>query len=444
MPEANRAVAISPEKVRAFAREVFQHALNVADIRNAFERHVSCERGVLRIGDDLYDLGRYGRVFAVAIGKAAHTMTECLAQKTGTGVLEGIVVAPVDVLPQLPGFRYFKGGHPLPDEESLEAGRAVLHALQSMNERSLVIYMISGGASAMCEQPISEDISLEDLVRTYRVLVHSGAPIAEINAVRKHLSALKGGRAAQAASPATQVAILISDVPEGKLDSLASGPTLPDSTTVQDCYSVAEKYGMAAQFPPPVRALFDERHLDETPKAGDPVFATVRHWLISSNATAVEAAAAKAKAAGFEVVVDNDCDDWDYAAAADHLLTRLRSLRQKFRRSCVVSGGEVTVKVTNGGVGGRNQQFVLYCAEKIAGDNICVLSAGTDGIDGNSGAAGAVVDGTTVERALIGSLNSSEALARFDAYPLFERLGDTIMTGPTGNNVRDLRVLLSW
>lgn len=166
--------------------------------------------------------------------------------------------------------------------------------------------------------------------------------------------------------------------------------------------------------------------------------------MISSNATAIEAAAAKAKAAGFEVVVDNDCDDWDYAAAADHLLTRLRSLRQKFRRSCVVSGGEVTVKVTNGGVGGRNQQFVLYCAEKIAGDNICVLSAGTDGIDGNSGAAGAVVDGTTVERALIGSLNSSEALARFDAYPLFERLGDTIMTGPTGNNVRDLRVLLSW
>jgi glycerate 2-kinase len=430
--------------MRAFAREVFQHALSVADIRNAFERRVSFERGVLRVGDDLYDLGRYSRVFVISIGKAAHTMTECLTQKIGRGAVEGIVVAPVEFSPQLPGFRYFRGGHPLPTEESLRAGRAVLRALESMNEQSLVIYMISGGASAMCEQPISEDITLEDVVRTYRVLVHSGAPIAEINAIRKHLSALKGGRAAQAAEPASQVAILVSDVPEGKLDSLASGPTMPDSTTVEECYRVAEKYGMVNEFPSPVRALFENRLLDETPKAGDPAFAKVRHWLISSNGTALEAAANKAREAGYTVVVDNTCDDWDYAAAADYLLGRLRELKKSNPRACVVSGGEVTVKVTNGGVGGRNQQFALYCAMRIAGENIAVLSAGTDGIDGNSDAAGAVVDGTTVERSAAAGLDSVRAIEHFDAYPLFEKLGDAIVTGPTGNNVRDLRVLIAW
>ncbi len=444
MPDVNREAALLPGDMRVFAREVFQHALRVADIRNAFERNVSCERRVLRVGEDLYDLARYGRVFVVSIGKAAHTMADCLVQKTGSGALEGIVVAPIAVSPQLPGFRYFKGGHPLPDEESLRAGRAVLNALSAMNEHSLVIYMISGGASAMCEQPISEDITLEDLVRTYRVLVHSGAPIAEINAIRKHLSALKGGRAAQAASAATQVAILVSDVPEGKLDSLASGPTLPDSSTVEDCYRVAEEFGMTAQFPAPVRSLFEERQLEETPKAGDEAFVRVRHWLISSNSTALEAAAEMARGVGFDVVVDNSCDDWDYRKAADYLLERLRQVRQRSKRACVVSGGEVTVKVTNGGVGGRNQQFALYCAERIAGEQVTVLSAGTDGIDGNSEAAGAVVDGTTLERAADKELSAREALDHFNAYPLFDELGDAIVTGPTGNNVRDLRVLLAW
>jgi hydroxypyruvate reductase len=399
---------------------------------------------VLRVVDDLYDLGRYSRAFVVSIGKAAQTMAECLVERTGGGVLAGMVAAPVNVSPQLPGFEYFTGGHPLPNEESLKAGHAVLRALESMNEHSLVIYLISGGASALCEQPISGDITLEDLVRTYQVLIHSGAPIAEINAVRKHLSALKGGRAAQAAWSATQVAILVSDVPEGKLDSLASGPTMPDSSTAQECYRVAEKYSMVEQFPEPVRELFTERRLEETPKAGDAAFANVRHWLISSNATAIAAALDKVKSAGYEVLVDNSCDDWDYAAAADHLLERLRKLKGFAGRACVVSGGEVTVKVRNGGVGGRNQQFALYCATKIAGENVAVLSAGTDGIDGNSYAAGAVGDGTTTERALARGLDSERALERFNAFPLFEKLGDAIVTGPTGNNVRDVRVLLAW
>jgi hydroxypyruvate reductase len=272
---------MSPEKGRGLAREIFAHALREASIDRAFEKHVACDQGVLRIGDDLYDLRQYERVFVISIGKAGHTMAEALISKTGTGLLEGIVVAPVDVSPQLSRFRYFRGGHPLPTEESVRAADAVLSALRAQTRRSLVIYMISGGASALCERPIADEISLADLVETYRVLVHSGAPIAEINAIRKHLSAIKGGRMAQAASPATQVAILISDVPAGKLDSLASGPTLPDTTTAEDCYRIAEQYGMISHFAKPVRQSFEQHSLEETPKVGDPAFAASR-WVSSS------------------------------------------------------------------------------------------------------------------------------------------------------------------
>jgi len=443
MPEPQTAAGISANDPRTFLRRIFANALEEASIQHVFDRHVSCERGVLRTGDDLYDLSRYQRVFVVSIGKAGHTMVDALVSKVGTGLLQGIVVCPVDP-PMQSGFRYFRGGHPLPSDESLRAGSAVLRALEGMTADSLVIYMISGGASALCEKPISDDITLPDLIATYKVLVHSGAPIAEINAIRKHLSALKGGRMAQAAGAAQQVAIMISDVPEGKLDSLASGPTVPDTTTAAECYAVAEKYEMVPDFPPPVRRLFEDRLLQETPKFGDPEFLNTRSCLISSNETALRAASKMARKAYFQVVVDNSCDDWDHAAAADYLIGILRDLRKSGPRACVVSGGEVTVKVVNGGAGGRNQQFALYCATKIAGENFAVLSAGTDGIDGNSPAAGAVADGTTMERALALEADPVAALEKFDSYPLFEHLGDAIITGPTGNNVRDLRVLLAW
>ena len=201
---------------------------------------------------------------------------------------------------------------------------------------------------------------------------------------------------------------------------------------------------MLPQFPPSTRELFERRALEETPKSDDPAFYRSRWWTILSNQSAIEQASAAAKQAGFEVHVDNSCDDWDYERAAEYLLKRLREMTKESPRSCLISGGEVTVKVTNGGVGGRNQQFVLACAEKIAGENIIVLSAGTDGVDGNSPAAGAVVDGSTLMRAQKIGLNAESALKTFDAYPLFRALGDAIETGPTGNNVRDLRILLAF
>ncbi len=307
-----------------------------------------------------------------------------------------------------------------------------------------MIFLISGGGSSIVEKPIDDEISLSDLIATYQALVHSGAPIAEINAIRKHLSAVKGGRLARAAYPAQQVSLLVSDVPDGTPDALASGPTMPDSTGVEDCYRIAEKHGLLAQFPVSVRELFDRHALDETPKSGDPEFVRTRWWTVLSNQSAVEAASAAAESAGFFVRIDNSCDDWDYEPAAEYLLGRLRELRKQSSPVCLISGGEVTVKVTNGGVGGRNQQFALACAEKIAGEDITVLSAGTDGVDGNSPAAGAVVDGSTMERARMRGLEVRAAIERFDGYPLLNAIGDAIEIGPTGNNLRDLRILLAY
>jgi glycerate 2-kinase len=194
-----------------------------------------------------------------------------------------------------------------------------------------------------------------------------------------------------------------------------------------------------------VRELFERHALDETPKQDDPAFAHSRWWPVLSNATAEQDAAALAALQGFAVEVDNSCDDWDYRKAADHLLGKLRERRAEGARLCLVSGGEVTVKVEGkAGAGGRNQQFALYCASQIAGENITVLSAGTDGIDGNSTAAGAVADGTTRARAQAAGKDSASALAGFDAFPVFDVLGDAIVTGPTGNNIRDLRILLAY
>lgn len=432
------------QRMRATARDIFLHALAECSIPAAFQRHVNYDRGVLRICEDLYDLNAYNRVLVVAFGKAAHPMAEALQNEIGAGAT-GMVASSVAPPAQLPGMRYFQGGHPLPNAESLRAADAILRALHARTARSLVLYLVSGGGSSIVERPVDDDISLDDLLTTYHALVHSGAPIAEINAIRKHISAVKGGRMAKMASPAQQVSILVSDVPEGKLDALASGPTMPDTTTAEECYEIVRRYKLLEQFPPSVRELFTRHALEETPKPDDPAFHRGRWWPVLSNSVAQKAAGARAAMAGFAAEAENSVDDWDYAKAADYLLARLRKLRAGVSQACLISGGEVTVKVTGKpGTGGRNQQFALYCARKIAGERIAVLSAGTDGIDGNSTAAGAVADGATLERAAALGLDPARALASFDATPFFDKLGDLVTTGPTGNNVRDLRILLAY
>ena len=430
-------------QMRISARDIFHRSLAQATVEKAFDRHLHCERGVLRICDDLYDLSRYPQVVVISIGKAAYSMLNALHAHIGERAT-GVAVGPTEAEEELPGFQYICGGHPVPTHGSVRAASAILKALEKVTPSALVVFLMSGGGSAVAEKPIVSGMTLEDLAATYQPLVLSGGTIAEINAIRKHLSAIKGGRLARAAAPAQQVSILVSDVPDNALDALASGPTMPDSSTVAECFAIADRYRLLEQFPEPVRSAFQNRKLEETPKQGDQAFAHSRWWTVLSNSVVLQAAAAEAGRAGFAVEVDNSCDDWDYTRAADYLLERLRKLREGVSRVALVSGGEVTVSVENGGKGGRNQQFALYCAEKIRGENITILSAGTDGIDGNSLAAGAVVDGTTVARAQQAGLDVARGLASFDSYPLLNALGDTVIIGPTGNNLRDVRLMIAY
>lgn len=438
-PDASKVAAL-----RRLTREIFDYALAECDIRNAFGNSIRFGEGILEVSGYRYDLGGFERIAVISIGKAGHSMAAALSPLVPVEI-SGIIACSAPPKSPVAGFRYFYGGHPFPNEDSLRAGEAILDLLHGLPERSLVLFLISGGASAMAEKPKNSDLTLSDVVEINRALVHSGAPIAEINAVRKHFSAIKGGRMAEVAFPATQLSLLVSDVPDRALDALASGPTMPDSSTVADCYRIARDYDLIGRFPKRVRLIFEDEELSETPKPGDAAFANSRYVTVLSNRSAVEAATRRAKSLGFIVETDDSCDDWDYARAADHLLERLRSSRQRSSRSCLVSGGEVTVTVGNeSGVGGRNQQFALYCADKIAGESIVVLSAGTDGIDGNSPAAGAMVDGTTVARARQRGLDIASAISQFDAFPLLRAIGDALVTGPTGNNVRDLRILLAY
>ncbi len=431
-------------EMRRRALAMFEHALAECSIPKAFARNLRFDRGQLQAPAHEYKLDTFSQLAVVSVGKAGHEMAQALSHIVPIG-LTGIVACPAKPASPLAGFQYFYGGHPLPNEDSLRAGDAIFELLQGLSDQALVIFLISGGASAIAEKPAFPHLTLSDVTATYRVLVNSGAPIAEINAIRKHLSGIKGGRMAQLAAPAAQLSVLVSDVPDNSLDALASGPTMPDGSTVSDCRRIVERYGMLPHFPVRVRAMFEGNQLQETPKEGNSAFRNSSYITVLSNHTAVIAAIESATADSFTVEVDNRCDDWDYTRGADYLLMRLRELHQASSPVCLISGGEVTVKVgEKSGLGGRNQQFALYCAREIAGEPVTVLSAGTDGIDGNSPAAGAVVDGSTAARLRQRGIDPAAALSQFDAFPALQSIGDAIVTGPTGNNLRDLRILLAY
>jgi glycerate 2-kinase len=431
---------------REDALEIFLHALKASRVEPAMERCVHFRDGAMEIEGRLYRLGDYERLVLVALGKAADTMTSAFLQQAGSSGerFEGIVAGPVGAAlsPRLRGYR---GGHPSPNEASMAAAADILRALESLTERDLVVFLVSGGGSAMVEEFLQPGVSLATVAATHRALVESGAPIAAMNAVRKHLSAVKGGRMAVAAAPAEQVTILVSDVPAGALDALSSGPTMPDRSTVEDVYRIAKEFGLAGLLPEEVAAQLEERLLSETPKPGDAVFARSQ-WSVLLDSTSLERAAAeRATELGWHVEIDDACDDWSAERAAAYLVERVRGMRRERERVCLLAAGEVTVQVPGGatGKGGRNQHFALLCSQLIAGEAMTVLSGGSDGIDGNSDAAGAIVDGATVERAEAAKFPVATALAEFDAYSLLTLLGDTIKIGATGNNLRDLRILLA-
>ena len=431
------------------ARRIFHHALRASSIPAAFDRRLrfagqSLFHSSLAGGDEVcIPLAHYDRIHAVALGKAALPMLETLRAGLPGGLAGGVCCAPSLPAERDPGVAYYAGGHPLPNQDSFASACAALQLLRGTSARDFVFFLISGGGSAMFELPLDPGISLDETRTLYQALVGSGATIAEINTVRKHFSAVKGGRLAAAAPQAARFSLLVSDVAPRYLDALASGPTLPDSSTVAECREIIHRYRLGERFPPGVRAFFDDPDLPETPALTGAAVET----LLSSD-DLIGAAREMALALGYEVIMDTSCDDWDYRDAARYLLDRFDQLRREHSRLCLLSGGEVTVRLGHEhGAGGRNQQFALACALELGGHDmakpIVVLSAGSDGIDGNSAAAGAIADATTVVRSQALGIDPASALARFDAYPLFTALGDTLVTGPTDNNLRDLRILLT-
>jgi glycerate 2-kinase len=472
------------ETLHTAATEIFTGALEACNIPSAFDRRIHFDGQVLHrllpdgSGPETINLAHFKRIFVIALGKAAVPMLDTLlARMKRRQGLRGICCS--NQLPRVRNwrFRYFEGGHPLPNEDSLEAARAALALLKKARKDTLVFFLISGGGSALFELPLDPQISLDDTMAFYQLLLASGAPINEVNTLRKHFSAVKGGRLAMAAPEATKFSLLLPDVPLRSLDTLASGPTSPDHTTVADVHALLAKYDLTPKLPASIRNFFEREDLPESPgnKAWRPTFLPKMPWsdavharratlaaslsaeneafrdsvyeVLLSSHDLVESARALAEKAGYFTVVDNSCDDWDYADAARYLLERFHALRAKHPRLCLISVGEVTVTLNRTpGAGGRNQQFALECALELQnhlGERLTVFSAGSDGIDGNTKSAGAIADPTTVARARLFGFDPNESLAEFNACPLFTALGDTVVTGPTGHNLRDLRLLIA-
>ena len=410
-------------------------------LRNAIRRSGNS----LEIEGDSYAVPQSRDIRVVAVGKAAIEMAEAAAEALAGARFRGIVVAPGSAALLRAEYEYFQGGHPSPNAGSWRAAEGVLQFLENGSPDDLILFLLSGGGSALLDKPLHPSVSLEDLRQFHQALVTCGANIQEINTLRKHFSAVKGGRLAERAAPATQVTLYVSDVPEHLPSAVASGPTMPDETTLEDCRRIVHRYALADKFPISIRALLESGELPETPKPGDPCFSKSRYYGLLSNQDAVGKLVELAQARGFFAEADTSCDEWEFRRAGEYLLARLDSLcREHPGPVALVSGGELSCPVTGDGIGGRNQAFVLDCVERIAGKPVVVLSAGTDGQDGNSPACGAIADGTSAERAAALGLNPEEFLRRSDSYHFFDALGDTVVTGPTGTNVRDVRILLAY
>ena len=432
--------------LKQFARQILHETLAAIDIPATMQRKLWRQGTRIVCGEKTIDLKDFERIRVVAVGKAAHAMVEGLVFALAPFVgFEGAVAAPSLPKKAVRGLKYFAAGHPTPNEQSWKAAETILALLRKCDARTLVIFLLSGGGSALMELPVDAKQTLEDVQHWHKALVTCGASIDEINTVRKHLSAVKGGRLAATALEATKITLAVSDVPVGKESALASGPTLPDPTTAADAKRIITKYSLADKFSPALRKWLDDEKMPETPKPGDGAFRKSHFSLTLGMDDLLHPAHHAAEALGFVTCCDNSTDDWPVEKAAEALLRQLEELRMmhRGRRVALIADGEVSSPVTGNGIGGRNSAFVLACVEKIAGTKVAVLSAGTDGIDGNSSGAGAVANGGTLERAKEAGLDPRDFFERSDAFTFFSRLGDAILTGPTGNNLRDLRILLA-
>ncbi|NLF02974.1 MAG: glycerate kinase [Anaerolineales bacterium] len=427
--------------LQAAAQSLMKAALAAVDPAAAVRRAVRRAGDVLAVGGRRYNLADYERVRLVAGGKAAVAMAgaavDILAERLSSGVVVtkyGHGGGPTTGAP----LQMIEAGHPVPDENSLRGAQAIADVVSGATERDLLICLISGGGSALLTLPV-EGLSLSDVQSLTNALLRSGATIHEMNTVRKHWSRIKGGQLARLAAPATVITLILSDVVGDSLETIASGPTVPDPTTTSDAQAVLEHYAIPAAGRIP---------LQETPKAGDPAFQRVQNLIVASNRLAATAAVARARDLGFNTLLmgtflEGEAREVGIVAAglAKAIVTHSDPAPAP---ACLVWGGETTVTVRGAGKGGRNQELALAAALALDGwPDVLVVALATDGTDGPTDAAGAVVTGETAQRARKLGLVPLEALQANDSYPLLDATGSLLKTGPTGTNVNDLLFILA-
>jgi hydroxypyruvate reductase len=430
---------------------VLAAALQAVEPGAAVRRYLRREGATLLAGGRPYDLDQFERVWIVGAGKASAPMAAAAAEILAERLSGGVVVVKEGYAQEAGGpLAVVEAGHPVPDERGVAGAQRMAGLLRGAGPRDLVLALISGGGSALLTLP-GEGLALGDLQRLTDLLLRSGASINEINALRKHLDAMKGGGLARLAHPAALVTLVLSDVVGSPLDVIASGPSVPDTSTFGDAWGVLERYGLLEQTPAPVlarlrRGLAGE--LPETPRASDPLFGRVHNLVVGSNVQAAEAALAAARAEGWGALLLTTYLQGEAREAGRFLAAVARELAATGnplpRPACVVAGGETTVTLRGGGRGGRNQELALAAAPELAGlADLALVALATDGGDGPTDAAGAVVTGATLERARALGLDPAAHLARNDAYPFFAQLGDLLLPGPTRTNVNDLALVFA-
>ena len=423
--------------------------MEAADAAAAVGRHVSLHDGALEVDGRTYNLSTFDGVYVVGAGKVSARMAEPVEALLGDRLKGGVVnvryghALPLDII------QVNEAGHPVPDEAGVRGTGEIVALLRRTGERDLVLCLFSGGGSALLPYP-AEGLTLRDKQETTRILLRCGAAIKETNALRKHLSQVKGGRLAKLAYPATAISLILSDVVGDDLDVIASGPTAPDNSTFADCLEILRKYDIQEKISKAVQTFLQKGakgELEETPKADDPIFRRTQNVIVGNNILAIRAAKEKAEQLGYRTLALSGSIEGESkeVAKAHAALTKdiLRSGNPIERPACVVSGGETTVAVRGHGLGGRNQEFALAASLSIDGaEEVIVLGGATDGTDGPTDAAGAIVDGTTVSRAKMRGMDPRCYLENNDSFRFFEALGDLLITGPTYTNVMDLRLVL--
>lgn len=442
----------SQRNLRSDAARIWSAAIRAVEPEAAVRRFVSRRGNTLRIGDRRIDLKRTGQIWVLGAGKAAAPMARALEEVLGKHLSGGLVVTKYGHGLPLARTELLEAGHPLPDSRSVSAAAGMESFVRNrIGPGDLVFGLLSGGGSSLLVAP-AEGVTFEDKVECTRLLLNAGASIHEMNAVRKHLSRIKGGGLARLLGKTRSITLVLSDVVGDDLDTIASGPLVPDTTTFGQCLDILERLGIRDAVPGAVkqRLVAGARgEIPETPKAGDPAFTRSRTLIVGNNALACSAAAREARQLGYHSVILTSTISGDtgeaagfHMAVANEVVCFRRPLR---RPACIISGGETTVKVTGHGKGGRNQEFTLHCVRTLARMPAACLAAsvGTDGTDGPTDAAGAVADNSTLARSLKCGVDFlAQCLRNNDSYEFFKRTGGLIVTGPTRTNVMDLHVVL--